>query len=233
MRLLAGTSGFAYKEWKGPFYPEDLPDKQRLAYYASRLPAVEINNTFYRMPKADLLESWAGQVPESFRFVLKASRKITHFKKLVRTEEETTYLLSTAARLGPRLGAILFQLPPKLACDLDRLATFVEALPAGTRAAFEFRHDSWFDDEVYEILRRGNCALCLADTGEREAPRVCTADWGYLRLRRESYRPKELESWVRWAGEQAWDEAFAFFKHEDAGAGPRLARQAIELADGC
>ena len=232
MRLLAGTSGFAYREWKGPFYPEDLPDKKRLAYYAGQLPAVEINNTFYRMPKADLLESWAAQVPEDFRFVLKASRKITHFKKLVRTEEETAYLLATAAHLGPRLGAILFQLPPKLARDLDRLAGFVETLPAGTRAAFEFRHESWFEDEVYEVLRRSNCALCLADTDEREAPRVGTADWGYLRLRRETYDPEELESWVRWAGEQPWSEAFVFFKHEDAGAGPRLARRTIELAGG-
>ena len=184
------------------------------------------------MPKADLLESWAAQVPADFRFVLKASRKITHFKKLVRTEEETAYLLATAAHLGPRLGAILFQLPPKLARDLDRLAGFVETLPAGTRAAFEFRHDSWFDDEVYEILRRSNCALCLADTDEIEAPRVGTADWGYLRLRREIYDPEELESWVRWAGKQPWGEAFVFFKHEDAGAGPRLARRTIELAGG-
>ncbi len=230
MELRAGTSGFSYKAWKGAFYPEDLSDRKMLEYYGSQLPAVEINNTFYRLPKASVLEGWAEKVPEDFRFSIKASRRITHFKRLKRPVEETAYLVETVAVLGTRLGALLLQLPPNFKRDDERLRDFLTLLPAGTRAAFEFRHPSWFDDATYAALSDHNCALCLADTGgEGDAPRVATADWGYLRLRREEYTPEELADWNGWTAEQSWSDALVFFKHEDAGAGPRLARTFLAL----
>ena len=208
MRLLAGTSGFSYKEWKGPFYPEDLPATRMLHYYSRQLPAVEINNTFYRLPKAETLAGWASQVPEDFRFVLKASRRITHFKRLKNCADEVGYLVATASKLGDRLGAILFQLPPNFRKDQEKLTAFVDALPAGARAAFEFRHSSWLDDETYETLADHDCALCLADTEEVEPPRIATASWGYLRLRRAAYDRRRLTSWLEWAANTDWTEVF-------------------------
>jgi uncharacterized protein YecE (DUF72 family) len=226
VRLSVGTSGYSYKEWKGSFYPEKLPAKEMLAHYAKKLPAVEINNTFYRLPKAGVLETWAEQVPAGFRFSLKASRRITHFKRLKEAGDETSYLLDTAGVLGDKLGVVLFQLPPHLKKDLPRLAAFVEALPPGTPAAFEFRHGSWEDDEVRDCLRSRNCALVLADTDEADPPAfVPTADWGYLRLRRTSYDEAALDGWRRKIAEQPWKEAFVFFKHEDEAAGPRMAAE--------
>ncbi|MDH3744801.1 MAG: DUF72 domain-containing protein [Acidobacteriota bacterium] len=230
MRILAGTSGYSYKEWKGPFYPEKLPAKQMLAFYAKHLPAVEINNTFYRMPKPSVLENWAEQVPADFRFVLKASRRITHFKRLKGTEEETDYLLETAASLGEKLGALLFQLPPNMKKDVDRLRAFLSHLPKEPAKAFEFRHASWFDEEVYSALGRSNAALCLADTEDGEPPLVATADWGYLRLRRNGYNKKTLTSWVYRLQQLDWNRAFVFFKHEDAGTGPLLATEFLNTA---
>ena len=231
MRLRTGTSGFSYKEWKGPFYPEDLPDRQMLHYYADRLTTVEINNTFYRMPKVSMLEGWASKVPEDFVFVLKASRKITHQGRLKDVGDSVAYLWDTAAALGAHLGPILFQLPPYLRKDLDRLCAFVEALPEGLRAAFEFRHESWFEDDTYECLKRAGQALCLADMAEGETPAlIATTDWGYLRLRRESYSDQDLSNWCARLEAQHWDEAFVFFKHEDEGAAPRLALRLAELA---
>lgn len=230
MRLSVGTSGFSYKGWKGSFYPEDLPAKEMLRYYSGRLPAVEINNTFYRMARASVLESWVEQVDDRFRFVLKASRRITHFKRLEDVAEETDYLFSTAAALGDHLGAILFQLPPNMKKDLPRLSRFLPLVPKGFRAALEFRHDSWFDEEVFGVLRGHDVALCAAETDEKPAPEtVCTASWGYVRLRRSEYEDTELAAWVRRIGAQGWREAFVFFKHEDAGAGPRLAGRLLEL----
>jgi len=230
MELRTGTSGFSYKAWKGSFYPEDLPDKGMLAYYGEHLPAVEINNTFYRLPKASVLEGWAEKVPETFRFSIKASRRITHFKRL-KPADETSYLVDTVAVLGARLGALLFQLPPNFKQDIERLTEFLTQLPEGTQAAFEFRHPSWFDDATYEVLSARNFALCLADTGgEDDPPRVATADWGYLRLRREAYDEGALEDWKAWLGEQNWKSALVFFKHEDEGTGPRLAGRFLELA---
>jgi len=231
MDVRTGTSGFSYKAWKGSFYPQDLADKAMLGYYGERLPAVEINNTFYRLPKASVLEGWAAQVPEEFRFSIKASRRITHFKRLKSTTEETGYLTDTVSVLGPRLGALLFQLPPNFKQDTARLVDFLALLPAGTPAAFEFRHPSWFDDATYGALANGNFALCLADTGgDTDPPRVATADWGYLRLRREAYDEVALEDWHAWLDGQAWDRALVFFKHEDEGTGPRLAGRFLELA---
>jgi uncharacterized protein YecE (DUF72 family) len=232
MRIYAGTSGFSYKEWKGAFYPDDLPAKSFLQYYASKLPSVEINNTFYRMPRASVLEAWAEQVPEGFRFVIKASQRITHRKRLKDTQEETGYLLRNLEALGDRLGVVLYQLPPNLKLDLDRLKSFLDTLPRPERAAFEFRHQSWFTDEVYAALRAAGSALCVADTdeGDLEVDVLGTTDWGYLRLRRESYTDPELTTWIERIGAQGWNTAYVFFKHEDDAAGPLMALRFLELA---
>ena len=237
MRIWTGTSGFAYKEWKGRFYPEKLPQRAFLSHYAGELPAVEINNTFYRLPKVDLLMKWAEQVPEDFRFSIKASRRITHFKRLgLSSTDETTYLVETCATLGPRLGVILFQLPPKMKKDAGRLAAFLDLLPAGTRAAFEFRNPSWFDDEVRTLLADRDFALVHADVDEPlpglppDAP-LASGTWGYLRMRRLGYTRDELERWMERVQGQGWDDAFVFFKHEDEAAGPAMAKDFLSLAD--
>jgi uncharacterized protein YecE (DUF72 family) len=223
MRVLAGTSGFSYKEWKGSFYPEDLPASEMLRFYAGRLPAVEINNTFYRMPKPALLEGWAAQVPEDFRFVLKASQRITHRRRLKEAGEEVTYFFGVAAALGDRLGPTLFQLPPNLKKDLPRLEAFLAILPPGSRAAFEFRHASWFEDDVFRALREKGAALCIAEDEDLATPFEATCGWGYLRLRRQDYGEADVAAWADRVRAQSWSEAYVFFKHEEAGAGPRLA----------
>lgn len=232
MKFWVGTSGYSYKEWKGNFYPEDLPDKEMLSFYAQQLPAVEINNTFYRMPKSDMLEKWAEQVPKNFRFILKASRKISHIKRMKECEEETAYLFQTAKTLGKQLGVILFQFPPYLRKDLPRLENFVKLLPDDSKVAFEFRHESWFDDEIYDCLKEKPYALCFSDTDDNKLETlVSTAPWGYLRLRKQNYQSKELKNWIKSITDQSWDEAFVFFKHEDEGAGPKLAKKFLELAN--
>jgi len=231
MRWSVGTSGYSYKEWRGPFYPAGLSPADMLGFYAARLPAVEINNTFYRLPKSSVLSSWAEQVPEDFRFSIKASRRITHFKRLAGAHQETDYLLGCLDALGARLGAVLFQLPPKLAVDLERLDAFLAGLPEGTRAAFEFRHPSWLEVPVLERLRARNLALVAVDSEGADPPELVeTASWGYVRLRRAAYTGAELEEWVHRLRAPGWDEAFVFFKHEDAGAGPRLASGFLEVA---
>lgn len=232
MHWRVGTSGFSYDEWAGVFYPEDLPSKERLAYYASKLPSVEINNTFYRMPKASVVEGWAAQVGDDFRFVLKASQRITHIKRL-KTEaaDETDYMLRTAGVLGPKLGLVLFQMPPNMKKDLERLDGFLGLLPAGTRAAFEFRHESWRDEEVYARLRAHDLAWCTADVDEEDEPAVVsTAGYGYLRLRRTAYDEDALLRWRDRVRATGWSDAYLFFKHEDAGTGPKLAARFLELA---
>lgn len=237
MRLSVGTSGYSYKEWKGPFYPEDLPASGFLRYYAERLDAVEINNTFYRMPKAEVLERWAAEVPDDFTFVLKASQRITHTKRLKDPEDAVPYLWETAQALGPKLGPILFQLPPNARANLERLQAFCAALPQGLRAVFEFRHDSWDDPAVLDVLRAAGAAWCAADVDpeegaeERVPPLHATAPFGYVRLRRAEYDEAALDAWVRRLREQPWDEVFVFFKHEDAGAGPRFAQAFRERFD--
>ena len=223
MEILAGTSGFSYKEWKGRFYPEDLAADGMLSYYAGRLPAVEINNTFYRLPRESVVEAWAEQVPETFRFVIKASRRITHFKRLKGAEDETGYLLRTVGLLGERLGAVLFQLPPNMKQDLERLDAFLSGLGDPGRAAFEFRHASWFSEDTYECLRSHGTALCVADTDEEDAAVVSTAPWGYLRLRKADYPESALADWADRVQGAGWERAFVFFKHEDDGAGPEMA----------
>jgi uncharacterized protein YecE (DUF72 family) len=192
---------------------------------------VEINNTFYRMPNAHMLEAWAEQVPPNFQFVLKASRKITHSKPLKEKGDEVGYLFRTAATLGDKLGAILFQLPPYLHRNVELFADFVELLPSGTRAAFEFRHRSWFDDELYEILHNKGCAMCCSDSENEELGKfVPTADWGYLRLRKPNYSEEELHHWAQKIKSQHWQAAYVFFKHEDDGAGPKMAKHFLDLA---
>jgi len=231
VRLLAGTSGFAYKQWKGPFYPEDLRDDEMLGYYAGRLATVEINNTFYRMPRESVVASWADQTPDGFRFVLKASRKITHFGRLKNVESELEYFLRVSTVLGPKRGPSLFQLPPTMKKDAARLRDFVALLPRAWPAAFEFRHASWFDDETYDILRARNAALCVADKGTDEdaTPLMATADWGYVRLRAETYDEADLTRWIATLGNQPWQVTYVFFKHEDAGVGAKLALRLMEL----
>jgi uncharacterized protein YecE (DUF72 family) len=228
MRLLAGTSGFSYKEWKGSFYPRDLPASGMLSYYAERFPAVEINNTFYRLPNEQTLLQWAEQVPASFRFVLKASQSITHRRRLEDVEDPLEYLLTTSAALGEKRGPLLVQLPPNMKKDVERLNRFLDLVPRTTRTAFEFRHPGWFDEDVFAALRSHGAALCLADTEDATTPLVATADWGYLRLRREAYDAVALENWKTRISHMPWTEVWTFFKHEDEGTGPALARAFLE-----
>jgi uncharacterized protein YecE (DUF72 family) len=230
MKLHVGTSGYSYKEWKGNFYPEDLPAKEMLAYYSQRLPAVEINNTFYRLPQPSMIENWKQQVPESFRFSIKASQRITHIKRINNVADETKYLLETAALLEERLGVVLFQLPPNMKKDTVRLKAFLDLLPADARASFEFRHETWFDDEVFGLLGAKNCALVISDTDEKPLDEIIsTAKWGYLRLRRAAYDESDLVEWMKRVKTQEWEDAFVFFKHEDEGVGPKLAAQFLKL----
>ncbi|HEY4183930.1 MAG TPA: DUF72 domain-containing protein [Polyangia bacterium] len=224
MEILCGTSGFSYPAWRGSFYPEKLPTTKMLAYYAERLRTVEINNTFYRMPKEETLTGWAALTPPGFRFAPKAPQQITHRQKLAGSADSVAYFWKTIAVLGDKLGPALFQLPPFLKKDLPRLTDFLALLPAGARAAFEFRHASWFDDSVYAALAERGAALCIAEAEDLKTPSVATTSWGYLRLRRMDYDDPAVATWAAWLRDQAtWTEAYVYFKHEDAGRGPQLA----------
>jgi uncharacterized protein YecE (DUF72 family) len=224
MHTLVGTSGWAYKEWKGSFYPADLPADDMLRHYATRLPAVEINNSFYRIPKEKVLLEWAEQVPPGFRFVLKASRRITHITRLSNADDSLAYFLRTANCLGDRLGPTLFQCPPSLRKNPELLRDFLGRVPRTWRAAMEFRHESWFDDEVYQALREHDVALVGVDEDEGATPLVATASWGYLRLRKPEYGDDELRTWAARVREQPWSEAYVFLKHdEESTAGPDAA----------
>lgn len=225
MEFYIGTSGYSYSEWKGKFYPAGLPAKARLGYYAQHFRAVEINNTFYRMPAPAMLAGWAGQVPGDFRFTFKAPGRITHQLKLRGAEDATHHFIDVVRSLGEHAGPLLFQLPPTFGRDDDRLAAFLGLLPRDTVAAFEFRHPSWHDESVYALLRARGIALCLTDTDEGEAsPLVATADWGYLRLRRAEYSEAEIGEWLARIRAQPWQRAYIFYKHEDEATGPRFAR---------
>jgi uncharacterized protein YecE (DUF72 family) len=229
--LRAGTSGFSYAPWRGAFYPAELPPKRWLGYYAERLPAVEINHSFYRLPDADVLAGWAAQVPESFRFAIKASRRITRIRRLASAQDETGYLIETLGALGSKLGCVLFQLSPDLKLDLPRLERFLDLLGARVPAAFEFRHPSWREPAVQELLRARGAALCAADVDDEPAPElVATAPFVYLRLRREQYAPGDLAEWAAKLRAHAARDAYAFFEHEDAGVGPRLAAELLALS---
>ncbi len=232
MRLWVGTSGFGYKEWRGKFYPERFPAKEMLRFYASRFAAVEINNSFYRLPEEAVLKSWVEQVPAEFRFVLKAPRKITHTKRLKDAGAEVEDLFSVAMALGSSQGAVLFQLPPNFKKDIERLKAFLSLLPADRQVAFEFRHPSWLDEEVFALLRARNCPLCVADTDDGEAcDLISTASWGYLRLRRLKYSRADLLHWNERICSQSWDHAYVFFKHEDEATGPKFAAEFLKQAE--
>jgi uncharacterized protein YecE (DUF72 family) len=228
VRVRVGTSGYSYKEWKGSFYPEDLPASKMLEFYAGRFDTVEINNTFYRMPEEKMLSKWAEQVPDPFTFVLKAPQRITHQKRLAGAEEDVRHLFDVATALGPQLGPVLFQLPPFSRKDAPKLRDFLKALPLKAQVAFEFRHDSWCDEEIYSILRDRDVPICLSDTDEVTDPNalvIPTASWGYLRLRRTEYPDGALADWAQRVKTQPWREAYVFFKHEDEGKGPLFAEQ--------
>jgi len=231
MRFYVGTSGFSYPKWKANFYPKTLKLAEFLQFYGERFDTVEINSSSRQLPATGAVARWIEQTPASFRFVLKAQQAITHRKRLVDCEGEVAALLKSVSLLKRRAGPILFQLPPNFKQDLSRLAAFLKLLPRRVRAAFEFRHESWLDEETFALLRKHRAALCAADAEELPAtPIVATADWGYFRLRREKYTPAQLRMWIRRIREQPWKEAFVFFKHEDTGTGPKFGARFLKLA---
>ena len=235
IEIRAGTSGYSYKEWRGAFYPSELHSDEWLSYYASRLPAVEFNNTFYRMPRSHVVETWRESVPETFRFVIKASRRITHQNRLKDVEEPMGFLLSRAEILGSRLGALLFQLPPDMPVNVDRLQNFQAMIPADLPVAFEFRHPSWADGAVFEALRDHGHALVMTHddsetSAKAQANEILPGPLVYLRLRGSSYTPAALGRWREKVLASGADRAFVFFKHEDAGGGARMAEAFLAAA---
>jgi uncharacterized protein YecE (DUF72 family) len=216
MKLFAGASGYSFKEWKGAFYPTDMKPEGMLDFYSARLPTVEINNTFYRMPKVEMLEHWARTTPAAFKFAIKASRRITHFAHIKpESADSVAFLYRSLSALGEKRGPVLFQLPPVLKKDVSRLTAFVQLLPPDHRAAFEFRNETWFDDDVYEVLRAAGAALCLSEREDNAPPPLVeTAPWGYVRLRLETYAPEDLEQWARRLTQTRWDETYVYFMHE-------------------
>ncbi|MBM4188048.1 MAG: DUF72 domain-containing protein [Gemmatimonadetes bacterium] len=227
MTYYVGTSGYAFKEWKGTFYPAKLPDAEMLPWYASKFNAVEINNTFYRMPREKNLLDWAAAVPDRFRFAIKATQRITHHAQLRDAGDLVGYLAQTVAVMGPKLGSTLFQLPPFLKKDLPRLADFLETLPKRWRVTIEFRHPSWFDDDqVLEALKAKDVALCISDQDELAAPVIATASWGYLRLHRFDYQDSTIGAWSERIKSLPFSDAFVFFKHDHSpGSGPPVAEK--------
>jgi uncharacterized protein YecE (DUF72 family) len=230
-KLWVGASGYSYKEWKGSFYPDDIKPDAMLAFYAQRLPSVEVNNTFYQMPKASVLEHWAQATPEHFRFAIKASRRISHDARLKAdaAADSVDYLYRTLAALGAKRGPVLFQLPPFLKKDLPRLRDFLQVLPDHHRAAFEFRNASWFDDDVYAALKDADAALCLSERGDdAPPPLVETAPWGYLRLRLERYSDDDLAQWAERLAATSWQDIHVYFMHEPTA--PPYAQTLLRLA---
>jgi len=230
MKFWVGTSGFQYTEWKGNFYPEDLAASKMLPFYAERLSTTEINYTFHRIPAPKTIDNWKMLTPGNFRFALKAPQKITHWSKMRDCADTLDYFCKVVTGLGERLGPVLFQLPPTFKKDADVLSSFLRELPS-MRAAFEFRHESWFDDEIFGLLKSRNIALCIAETENMATPTAATADYGYLRLRCEDYEKIDIERWAKFVRQQnnRWSDAFVYFKHEEAGIGPKLAKQMMEL----
>jgi uncharacterized protein YecE (DUF72 family) len=233
MNLWIGTSGFQYPEWKGMFYPEKIPAAKMLPFYAERFSTTEINYTFRQVPSARTIENWLASTPERFRFSLKAPQKMTHFARLRDCGEALAFFRDAVSALGGKLGPVLFQLPPNFKKDAAVLASFLTSLPAELRAAFEFRHESWFDEEVFGVLREHNAALCLAENEDLATPKVVTADFGYLRLRCEKYTARDLTAWAEFLRGQTsrWPEAFVYFMHEETGTGPKFAQQLMRLTD--
>jgi uncharacterized protein YecE (DUF72 family) len=232
MALWVGTSGYNYPEWRGSFYPEKFPTAKMLPYYAERFPTVEINNTFYRMPVPKTLEGWSAATPERFKLTLKVPQRITHHKRLRECAEDVRFFLETANTLGPKLGALLFQLPPYLRKDVALLDGFLETLPAGLCGAFEFRHASWMDPEVFERLRAKGLALCVADSEKFSTPVEITAGYAYFRLRDEGYAPADIERWAQVIREKTagCSDVYVYFKHEEQGKGPAFARLLLDAS---
>jgi uncharacterized protein YecE (DUF72 family) len=229
MNVCVGTSGYNYPEWRGTFYPDKFSTAKMLGYYAERFRTVEINYTFYRMPTEKLLAGWAAGTPEGFTFTLKAPRRITHDAKLQGCEDLLESFCTAARTLGPKLGVLLFQLPPNFKKDASVLRAFLALLPDGTRAAVEFRHQSWFDGDVFGALKARNVALCVADSEKLHAPVEVTADYGYFRLRDEGYQQPDIERWAQTIRDlKGPDDVFVYFKHEEQGLGPDFARRLIE-----
>ena len=224
--MWVGTSGYNYPEWKGSFYPEKLPAAKMLPYYAERFPTVEINYTFYRAPNEKILQGWDAATPDQFKLTLKAPKRITHDARLRDCADRVRQFLETAAVLGPKLGALLFQLPPNLKKDLALFDAFLETFPPRVCAAFEFRHVSWLDEEIYDRLRARNLALCVADSEKLSTPVEITADYAYFRLRDEGYGPADIERWARVIAERTSQcrDVYVYFKHEESGKGPEFAR---------
>ena len=233
MDVRIGTSGWNYTAWRGSFYPSDMKPAGMLAYYAGRFSTVEVNNTFYRMPTAKAVEGWAAAVPARFTFVLKAPQRITHFSRLRDVDDPVRFFCDTARLLGPKLGPLLFQLPPNFKVDTGRLADVLALLPPDMRVAFEFRNPTWFTQEVYTRLAARNAALCIADNADGATPAVATADWGYVRLRATGYGDDDLRAWLATLHRigARWRDAFVFFKHEEEGTGPALGARLAKLVE--
>ena len=231
MKLLAGASGYSFKEWKGTFYPADMKPEGMLAFYSARLATVEINNTFYRMPKTEMLENWAQTAPAGFKFAIKASRRITHFGHLKpETADSVSFLYRALDALGEKRGPVLFQLPPVMKKNLERLTAFLKLLPQGHGAAFEFRNETWFADDVYEALKRAGASLCLSEREDNAPPPLVeTAPWGYVRLRLETYSDGDLEQWARRLAATQWRETYVYFMHEPTA--PAYAQTLMHFAD--
>jgi len=231
MKSWIGTSGFQYAEWKGTFYPDTLPASKMLPFYAERFSTTEINYTFRRIPSGKTIESWFNATPARFKFSLKAPQKVTHFAKLRDCADTLRYFYQVILDLESKLGPVLFQLPPAFKKDAPLLASFLNDIPSGSRAAFEFRHTSWFDDEVFALLKNKNMALCIADSEKLSTPVVVTADYGYLRLRRADYQASDIARWAEeiQRKENIWSDAFVYFKHEESGTGPKLATEMLRL----
>jgi uncharacterized protein YecE (DUF72 family) len=231
MNFYVGTSGYSYPKWKGKFYPKDLPAKGMLRYYGENFRSVESNSTFRGMPKPEVLKRWTQEVLADFKFAIKAPQQITHIKRLKDSKDLLSHVFDVAGVLEERLGPALFQLPPNFKKDTIRLQEFLVLLPNGSRAAFEFRHETWFDEEIFELLKKHKAALCIAEAdNELKVPFVSTTDWGYLRLRREDYSDAELKAWVKKVQDQDWSDVFVYFRHEDTAKGPRFAKRFVELA---
>jgi uncharacterized protein YecE (DUF72 family) len=231
MNLYVGTSGYSYPKWKGKFYPKDLPAKGMLRYYGENFRSVESNSTFRGMPKPDVFTRWADEVPADFKFAIKAPQQITHIKRLKDSKDLVSNVFEGGGVLEGRLGPVLFQLPPNFKKDATRLIEFLGWLPNRSRAAFEFRHETWFDEEIFELLKKHKAALCIAEAeNELVVPFVSTTDWGYLRLRREEYSDANLKEWVKKVQKQDWSDAFVYFRHEDTAKGPKFAKRFTELA---
>ena len=226
-----GTSGFQYPEWKGSFYPEEMPASKMLSFYSERFTSTEVNYTFRRIPAAKTIAAWSAATPTRFKFAFKAPQRITHFAKLRDCAEFLKIFQAAIAPADAKLGPVLFQLPPSFKKDAEVLSAFVREIPTEMRAAFEFRHQSWFDDSIFQILRGANSALCIAENEEFLTPSVATADFGYLRLRREDYTLANLRKWAGWIGDQEkhWPEAFIYFKHEERAVGPKFANKMAAL----